>query len=161
MAGACGDCSLCCEVMRVSAPGWDKPPRQRCPHQCKRGCGIYEQRPENCEGFECLWLVSQHHPDGPDFALPRDLRPDRCGVVIEPNEHGNIVAHCKFPAAWKKPAVLDHLLGFAGRTTVLIETSNDATPFRLLPDGSTRLLRYIGSDPVTNCRKYVDLGEDA
>jgi hypothetical protein len=33
----------------------DKPVCQTCPHQTDAGCAIYEDRPEPCRTFTCLW----------------------------------------------------------------------------------------------------------
>jgi hypothetical protein len=73
MAGSCGDCGLCCNLMEVTS--LNKPRRQWCSH-FKRGvgCGIYEDRPVDCRAFQCAFLTV----DG----LSDDWRPDRAGFLI-------------------------------------------------------------------------------
>lgn len=74
----CGSCTLCCKVMRIEEI--DKPRGEWCPTCDPRaGCRAYEQRPESCRAFECVWLQSQSRPGS---ALPAELRPDRCRVVM-------------------------------------------------------------------------------
>jgi coenzyme F420-reducing hydrogenase beta subunit len=66
----CGTCTACCTVLDV--PELDKPEGVPCQHLTDQGCGIYEDRPEACRTFECLYKVV-------DMA-PR-MRPDRSGFI--------------------------------------------------------------------------------
>jgi hypothetical protein len=50
-----------------------KPSRTPCPHQCEAGCGIYQKRPEQCQGFACAWLKGKFYEGD---------RPDRIGVMF-------------------------------------------------------------------------------
>ena len=75
MSRHCGPCQLCCEVVAVEP--LDKPEHQRCRFQGARGCSIYEERPDCCRVFTCGWLAG---------AIPRELRPDRCGAVFWSNQ---------------------------------------------------------------------------
>lgn len=52
-----------------------KPEGQRCQHQCAKGCRIYNDRPVSCAGYACAWLFAA--------AWPANLRPDRCGVIVD------------------------------------------------------------------------------
>ena len=73
---SCGECTLCCTLLRVdelrklggtacamlrAAPA---PP----------GCGIYPRRPAICRAYACLWLTG---------ALDEADRPDRLGAVLD------------------------------------------------------------------------------
>jgi hypothetical protein len=86
---------LCCKLLTVAALA--KPAGSWCPH-CRpgRGCGAYEQRPQECRSFGCLWLA--------DPKFPEELKPDRSKLVfvLEPNKR--VVAHCDpgRPLAWKQ-----------------------------------------------------------
>ncbi|MDZ4776178.1 MAG: hypothetical protein SGJ23_05260 [Alphaproteobacteria bacterium] len=53
----CGDCTLCCKVMAVET--LDKPAGRWCA-QCDigEGCKIYETRPQQCDDFNCQWLIN-------------------------------------------------------------------------------------------------------
>jgi hypothetical protein len=63
--------------MRVTA--LNKPAGQPCVHQTESGCGNYENRPEVCRVWDCLWirdtigLFAEHH------------RPDRLGMYFSPS----------------------------------------------------------------------------
>lgn len=101
---SCGDCSLCCTILRVDELG--KRAGVDCVHQLSAGaatppisgapvvetsaedgapvvggtrargggCAIYETRPPICRGYRCLWLQG---------GLEDDERPDRTGGVVD------------------------------------------------------------------------------
>jgi hypothetical protein len=79
---SCGGCTLCCDLVPVDAATLKKPGFTPCRHLrdmllvAGPGCGIYDSRPRPCRVWACVWLTS---PD-----LPAELRPDRCGVVLDP-----------------------------------------------------------------------------
>ena len=76
MSRECGDCTLCCKVLRIEAEGFASAQGEWCVHCDKAGggCRIYDTRPEECDLFSCLWL---QQPE-----LPEELKPSRCRVVI-------------------------------------------------------------------------------
>jgi Fe-S-cluster containining protein len=149
MSGACGSCTLCCTVMKVAMEP-PKPARSPCQFCTKGGCSIYDERPDPCRDFACLWLASQ---DQPLARLISALRPDRTGVVLEVNSKSYVIAHCHYPAAWRREPMITFLKGVAARTRVLIEPSGEEV-LLLDPDGSTRPLNFIGLHPETNERLY-------
>lgn len=60
-----------CELLRRSALG----------HRC----GVYNDRPQACRAFQCLWLQG---------AVPKSLKPDEVRAVLDCNARGDIiVAH--------------------------------------------------------------------
>jgi hypothetical protein len=71
---ACGECSLCCTVLRVD------PLRKLggvpCIHQdvAGPGCAIHATRPTICRAYTCLWLSG---------GLEEADRPDRLGAVLD------------------------------------------------------------------------------
>ncbi len=72
-ARECGECDLCCTVLRVDDLA--KRGGQRCRHQQERGgCGIYATRPGICRAYRCLWLRG---------GLEEPERPDRLGAVVD------------------------------------------------------------------------------
>jgi hypothetical protein len=75
----CGDCSLCCTVLRVDA--LSKLGGRNCVHQDADGpgCAIHEERPQICRAYHCLWLQG---------GLELDERPDRLGAVIDVRAEG-------------------------------------------------------------------------
>ena len=70
----CGDCQACCFGLGVHEI--NKPMNQPCQHQCPTGCGIYNERPESCRTYQCMWL---------DGTVPGDerRRPDKLGVIFD------------------------------------------------------------------------------
>jgi len=70
----CGDCVLCCYF--TSPPEIKKSEGEWCKYCIKiEGCSIYENRPESCKNFNCLWKKQ--------VQIPESLRPDKCGVMFE------------------------------------------------------------------------------
>jgi hypothetical protein len=128
----------------------DKPARTGCAFCVKGGCGIYEARPDPCEGFQCVWLVSQ---GAPGLEMPSALRPDRCGVVLEVNTKETIIAHSRTAASYREPRMLKWLMFRAQRGHVTLDLPGEKVQL-LLRDGSVEELTYIGLDPETNERKY-------
>ncbi len=72
----CGDCQACCEVVGVASLG--KKENQKCEHQCVIGCAIYDQRPDECQKYNCAWRLG--FIDGPRY------RPDKFGVLFDLRE---------------------------------------------------------------------------
>ncbi|MBB6191160.1 hypothetical protein FHS51_001382 [Sphingobium wenxiniae] len=148
---SCGSCTLCCTVMKVTMPSSVKPAHTACEHCTLAGCSIYADRPDVCAEFQCLWLATQQ---APQFAMPSSFRPDRCGVLIDLNAAGTVLAHCAFPSSWKRQPIHGWLLGMAQRGhNVLLHSAH--ADLLLKADGSTQPLRCIGVDPVTKNRVYV------
>jgi hypothetical protein len=108
---SCGTCTLCCRLLKV--PELDKGQNVWCRH-CERsvGCRIYEDRPEPCRAFNCLWLQT--------LSRRPELRPDRCKVVLATTKDGEgVVAHVHpdYPGAWKTGAMGKMLEGLIRRGT--------------------------------------------
>lgn len=73
----CGGCTACCFTHSVAEAGkavthlfdW-------CSHCTKGvGCSIYEQRPNSCRKYRCLWLRGGFGDD--------QKRPDQFGIVVD------------------------------------------------------------------------------
>ncbi len=71
---SCGDCDLCCTLLRVDE--LRKLGGAPCRHQrsAPPGCGIHPTRPAVCRAYRCLWLGG---------ALDEPDRPDRLGAVLD------------------------------------------------------------------------------
>lgn len=88
----CGECTACCVLPRI---GSDEPsfPEGKlgytpCKHLCTNGggCSIYEQRPQLCQDYSCLWRVGIVDGD-------ERRRPDNLGLMftLDQDERDNIV----------------------------------------------------------------------
>ena len=69
---SCGACTACCRVPAIAVLA--KPAGVLCRHSTGMACGIYQDRPEACARWHCLWRKIG--------ALPDELRPDRSGVMF-------------------------------------------------------------------------------
>jgi len=100
-ANHCGSCTACCRVFAI--PQLDKKAGDWCKHcDIGKGCKIYADRPQMCQDYACLWLISQEREPGQGRLGP-ELRPDRCKVVITPTTNPNVMgAIPTIPGAWRK-----------------------------------------------------------
>lgn len=73
----CGDCTICCTILKVDTPDFEKPAETACVHLGARGCGIHAVRPRICRTWFCAWRRVA--------ALPEDARPDRSGILVSIN----------------------------------------------------------------------------
>jgi hypothetical protein len=73
----CGECQACCS--RLTIPILNKPERVPCKHLCSTGCGIYQDRPQVCSEFQCMWLQG--------WMGGESHRPDKLGIMFTPYEH--------------------------------------------------------------------------
>ena len=69
---ACGECQECCWIPEI--PELGQQAYERCHHQCKTGCGVYNERPPVCRDFTCVWLSGQ---------FEEKHRPDKIGLVVQ------------------------------------------------------------------------------
>ncbi|HWE04420.1 MAG TPA: hypothetical protein VG326_18595 [Tepidisphaeraceae bacterium] len=69
----CGGCTVCCHVMGLRDLG--KPFYARCEHVADKGCGIYADRPKNCQDFVCSWAAGL-------LGDAENWRPDRSGLLF-------------------------------------------------------------------------------
>ena len=96
----CGGCTACCTALAVDA--LQKPAGEKCVYDQRGvGCAIYENRPDQCRGFECLWRTG--------VGGEAD-RPDRVGLVLHPQAEADrpmmIVREAR-PGAIDDPAARD------------------------------------------------------
>jgi len=72
-ARECGECSLCCTVLRVDEIA--KLGGTTCQHvRAGGGCSIHARRPGICRGYECMWLRGKFRDED---------RPDRLQAVLD------------------------------------------------------------------------------
>jgi hypothetical protein len=119
---------MCCKVYRIE--DLDKPAGKWCAHcVIGSGCKTYDDRPQQCRDFNCVWLQ--------DDTLPLSWKPDASKIVfsIYPTTgfvYGQVDASSPF--AWQKEPYISglrawserllqerrHLLIFVGTNATLI-----------------------------------------
>jgi hypothetical protein len=92
------------------------------------GCTIYNDRPDACRHYVCLWLDSQRKD--PKLAFPEALRPDVCKVVMgwpwgEDRETLFIYPYPGYEMAWQKPPVSTYLRNILARGAKLVVVTKD------------------------------------
>ena len=73
----CGDCTVCCTVLKVDSPDFSKPAATPCAFLSSGGCGIHPTRPTICRTWFCAWRRIA--------ALTDAARPDRSGLLVSLN----------------------------------------------------------------------------
>lgn len=120
MAGLCQDCTGCCIVFEVKPVG--KAFGEPCKHLGNTlfgtGCTIYEQRPDVCRNYVCLWLDSQRRIEVP--SLPENMRPNVTKVVLGwpygvDRETLFVYPYPEHDDAWRKAPVGPYLKGVLAR----------------------------------------------
>ena len=66
----CGQCTECCTQLEI--PSLEKAAKDACNHLKRTGCSIYQTRPAECRGFQCVWTEKM---------LPNSARPDQSGLL--------------------------------------------------------------------------------
>lgn len=121
---SCDGCSMCCHIFEIEE--LSKPFCTWCQHiqEDKRGCSIYEYRPQTCKDFKCAWLLSQ---DRPGQEMPVSMRPNHLHVMfcVSPTNNRHIYAYVNpsYRDAWKKGeawAKIDDLVKRGGIVEVVV-----------------------------------------
>ncbi len=132
---SCGECTLCCTVLRVDA--LRKLGGVACAQLVSEtgGCGIYDDRPRICRSYRCLWLQG---------GLEEEDRPDRLGAVLDlVSEAGTprlAVRELEPGASDAKPrlrAIIERYReGVPVRISDVRDVMNPDAPFRVLLPGN-------------------------
>lgn len=70
----CGDCDLCCKLLETH--GVPSPIGTYCQH-CDKGCKIYNDRPQECREYQCMWTQM------PEQFARIEMRPDNSGIIFD------------------------------------------------------------------------------
>ena len=84
---------------------------------------IYENRPQGCRDFVCLWL---HDQDG---KLPECLNPLKSHIVISQSDDGHtfwVAADPDYPDGWRKLEVMEALMHLSRCAPVLVTVKDKA-----------------------------------
>lgn len=135
-ARSCGGCNVCCTAMKVTP--LNKPAGVACEHENEQGCGIYDERPQVCRVWYCMWVrdrgrvFAEHH------------RPDRLGVFFTASDadprtgRQTIYAHEIQPHFARTPEpqhIIEKLARYAPVQVIPAPAQTDATPIRLTHNG--------------------------
>src|SRR5262245_3163205 len=134
----CGKCSLCCRLLSI--PEINKPRDVWC-HHCHpgRGCRIYEQRPDVCRGYKCLWLIDSEFDDR--------WFPAKAKIIVDVSiENGK--AFLRFtvdphhPNRWREEPYYSTIKKYAlqGLRGELLRTGEQCTTIVILKGKSTLIL---------------------
>ena len=136
----CGDCSLCCKVMKI--PELQKPKDEWCPNFVRgRGCGIYADRPHSCQVFHCAWLT--------DLTMGPEWKPSVSKMVLV-SKPGLLAVHIDPNAnrPWRTEpyyAVLKRLAAQGQKNQTVVLVVDRRRNIAILPDRDVDL-GYIDAD---------------
>ena len=98
---SCGSCSQCCKTLSIDVPELQKPMDRWCKHcrSDKKGCTIYETRPNICRAFACGWLLNAN--------IDEAWWPARSKIVIHYHRNGPkivcaFVVDASYPHRWRE-----------------------------------------------------------
>jgi hypothetical protein len=75
----CGDCTLCCKLLKIEIPEIQKKEGEWCKHcNPSSGCKIYDDRPSLCRFYLCGWRAFSWLGD--------HWKPNKCGLLINFDE---------------------------------------------------------------------------
>lgn len=85
----CDGCALCCKVLVID--DLNKPRNEWCRHcNPKKGCGIYDTRPQTCRNFHCGYffipgLTEDWKPSKAKFLITFDAGANRISIICDPS----------------------------------------------------------------------------
>ena len=133
---SCDGCTMCCKLLAIDV--LEKPRGAWCSHcDQKRGCTIYESRPDACRGFYCGYLRLPQ--------LDERWKPSKAKFLINYEDHANrIVIHAdpQRPDAWRADPYIKIIRQWAAASRregslVLVWAGQNATI--VLPDREINL----------------------
>ena len=149
----CGDCVGCCLTPSLSVLP-HKLLGGACSEACtgrKKGCGIYETRPDGCREYQCHWLFNG--------LLETKHRPDKVGVIFDDGQIRQkgfleklghdldlvlppLTAREIWPGAFKRQALLLKLLATKLVVVLVRDPTDQSSEFKIIGpnDGVVKLV---------------------
>ncbi len=139
---SCEGCTMCCKLMEVDVLA--KPRAHWCPHcDQKRGCTIYEARPDPCRTFYCGYrkvpaLDDRWKPSKAKFLVNYESDNNRIVIHVDPARTGAWRAEPYYSAIkdWAKNAVRQNgmVIVWTGDTATAVLTGRDKDLGRVRDD---------------------------
>lgn len=104
----CGDCSLCCKILRIDV--LEKAAGIWCRRFAKGvGCSIHAASPHECQKFQCYWTMSE--------TMGEAWRPDRSKLLIWSDVEGRLIVDVDpaYPNAWRREPYWTQLKAWSNR----------------------------------------------
>lgn len=130
MAGLCQDCTGCCTVFEVKdvSKAFGEPCKYLGHTLFGKGCTIYEERPDACRHYICLWLDSQRRPEV--ATMPESMKPEACKVVLgwpwgEDRETLFVYPYPGHDNAWQRPPISLYLRSILAKGAKVVVVVRD------------------------------------
>jgi hypothetical protein len=148
---------MCCKVYRIE--DLKKPAGKWCSHcAIGVGCKIYDDRPQQCRAFDCVWIQ--------DAEMPQSWKPENSKIVfsIWPSTgfvYGQVDPGA--PSAWKKEPYLSGLRAWSEkllqeRRHLLIFVGSNAT--LIMPPGPVEIGPMSPDDGFIVRETFTSRGKD-
>jgi len=141
---SCYGCSMCCTMLSVKE--LDKPAGVPCKHLNGHRCGIYDERPESCRKYKCVYLQSKTYGRR---KFTSSMRPSKCHVIFEPTRGATggllIKVDPKHRNAYLKGAVARFIVGNP-QIPMLVRTEYTG-PGRAVNKAGVDLCHKYNTDP--------------
>jgi hypothetical protein len=153
----CGTCTMCCKVYRIA--DLNKQEGKWCTHcAIGSGCRIYDERPEQCRSFNCLWLQ--------DATMAAEWKPEISKIVLSIYPAtGFVYAQVDpgTPFAWRKEPYFTQLKMMAERLLrdrrhLLVFVNRDAT--LIMPTGPVPIGPMSPEDGFVVRETFTTAGKD-
>lgn len=152
----CGDCTACCDVLKIDTRDLQKPAGMPCIHRSAHGCAIHAMRPDICRAWFCGWRRVEGMSDA--------ARPDLCGLMVsldfvrEPRncfEGVSIVVRSFTGRAPFESTVAESIIDELCDQLVPVWLNDGATKVLIHPDSEVANLVMSGEAPPPHLREEV------
>ena len=153
----CGDCVVCCDVLKIDTPALSKPAGALCRHNTGQGCAIHATRPEICRSWFCGWRRNA--------SLPQTARPDLSGLLVSLDFNRNprnclegvsIVVRSLTGAETLESSMARGLVDLLSSQLVPVWTSDGANKTLVHPRSEVAVPVISGEPPAARLRSEVE-----
>lgn len=115
----CGECTLCCQGWLIAdVYGHRLMPGSPC-HFMGNSCAIYNDRPNVCRDFRCVWLEDSN------FSIPEWMKPSLSNVIIFRKKWGHNDEHTYLVAIEcgekMRPEILHWIINYCDSNRIDLE----------------------------------------
>jgi hypothetical protein len=152
----CDGCAMCCKLLIID--DFNKPSNEWCRHcNPKKGCTIYDQRPQTCRNFNCGYLVipglsDDWKPAKCKFMITFDAPSNRIQILMDPTRPDGWRAEPYYSRIkqWSKDAVAarGQVLVHANNRTIIVLPDRDKDLGHVRQDQIIRTLETRGPNGI-------------
>ncbi|MEQ1715447.1 MAG: hypothetical protein ABL907_05600 [Hyphomicrobium sp.] len=164
---SCEGCTLCCKLLSIAV--LDKPRSVWCPHcDKKRGCKIYEARPEPCRDFYCGYrriedLDERWKPSQSKILINYEAAHKRIAIHVDPDrpDAWRLEPFYGVFKQWARTAEAEggSVVVWAGRNVIVISPQHDTELGALREDQYILPIDRQGPSGIVRAYIAVEAGD--